>query len=224
MFILDDADQLPPTKGEEWEIRSNPLRYPSMPHKYAALVKWAEQEYQPDIYVLWDDDDIYLPLYISDHVDALEHGLWSHPSHVYSLYTGKVEAESAKGRFWAAGAFRKEAYDQLGGLLGVMPRGVNKSEELIPGDRRADFDQRFLAALNKLEPPQEPNRPSPTFIYRWGSTLALHSSAFGRSPEDESWYERYGKQTITKVHEFSPELDYETKTILQSMTPRVQEH
>jgi len=221
MFVLDDAGQYPPsTQGVNWEIRTTGTRYPSLSHKYEAMVRWAEMEFDPDIYVLFDDDDIYLPDHIANHVEVLLHqGQWSHPSSIWSLYTGKPEQEKARGRFHGALAVTKEALRNVGGWLSVMPRGRNPSPDLLPGDCRADFDQRMLAALTKLSPPQHPDQlngqpRNPTYVYRWGSTQAPHCSGLMKTPDDETWYSRYGNQQVRKLDTFSPLLDAESEAMI----------
>ncbi len=54
-----------------------------------------------DILVVWENDDIDLPHYISTHVPAMEGRLWSKLSFVLSSYTGRLEQEDATGRFHA---------------------------------------------------------------------------------------------------------------------------
>ena len=84
--------------------------------------------------------------------------------------------EDAKGRFHASLAFRREAFDRIGGW---------------PLTKCRDFDQQPIARLTAIEAPGDPCQlDSPSGILRWSQTNAYHGQAFMRGPEDEGWYER----------------------------------
>jgi hypothetical protein len=84
--------------------------------------------------------------------------------------------EDATGRFHASLAFRREAFDRIGGW---------------PLTKRGDFDQQLIARLTAIEAPGDPCQlDSPSYIFRWSQTNAYHGQAFMRGPEDEGWYER----------------------------------
>jgi hypothetical protein len=69
LLILDDAGQIAPHHSEGWSVWSMPLRMETLTAKYAKLGEldegWAY------VYVIWDDDDIYLPWHLSAHAIAL---------------------------------------------------------------------------------------------------------------------------------------------------------
>ena len=70
LLILDDAGQIAPQEGDGWSLCSTPIRMPTLIAKYAALeavdAGWA------DAFVIWDDDDIYLPWHLSAHAIVLQ--------------------------------------------------------------------------------------------------------------------------------------------------------
>jgi hypothetical protein len=101
LLILDDAGQIAPQSGADWQVWSTAKKLPSLPAKYKFLVDRAN-EWGADAYCIWDDDDIYLPWHLSSHVRALATAGWSHPKKVWSLYTGSLELESGIGRFHGA--------------------------------------------------------------------------------------------------------------------------
>jgi hypothetical protein len=72
--------------------------------------------------------------------------------------------EDATGRFHASLAFRREAFERIGGW---------------PLTKRGDFDQQLIARLTAIEAPGDPCQlDSPSSIFRWGQTNAYHGQAF----------------------------------------------
>lgn len=211
LMVLDDAGQIRDQVGGyiatwpwTWTINSTATRYPSLPHKYAAMVASVPGDW--DAAVIWDDDDVYLPWHLSAHAETLRHSAWSHPRRVWSLYTRQLEQEDASGRFWASVAVRRDLWEQIGGPLGAMPPGH---------ERRGDFDQLFLGACRRLA--GEPGRPDatalPSFVFRWGSTGHPHAQNFIRAPEDETWYGNYGMADVDPIEHLTPKLDEETRRL-----------
>ena len=190
LIVLDDAGELEPVCGPNWSIATTRTRYPTLPAKYNALVGLVDaaratpEQWEAEILVVWEDDDIYLPWHLSSIVGALyapvapryKHGrAWAHPSRVWSLYGGPLHQEPARGRFHAALAMRFEALAHLGGW---------------PDTPRADFDQQLLAKLRReCGPPADPcEAGSPGYVFRWASTASYHGQASMRSPADTAWY------------------------------------
>lgn len=137
--MLDDAGELENQTFDGWQIISIPRRFRSLPEKFNALAGLARGE----IFVVWEDDDIYLPHHISSHVAAMEGYLWSKPSKVLSDYTGQIQEEDATSRFHASLAFARQAFEQADGW---------------PTTLRGDFDQQFIARLTTLGPAEAPLR------------------------------------------------------------------
>lgn len=225
LLILDDAGQIAPqTDGgwtwdfgaliwrPAWQLFSTAERSPSLPHKYAELVRRASEAWDWDAAVIWDDDDIYLPHHLSAHAATLQNAAWSHPRKVWSLYTRSLQMEDASGRFWASLAVRRELWEQIGGPLGAMPAGH---------ERRGDFDQMFLGACQRAA--GEPGRPDaaalPSFVFRWGSTGHPHAQSLIRSPEDETWYGRFAMADVDPIERLLPNLDEETRGVYARFAP-----
>ncbi len=242
LYVLDDAGQfvMPATySAAAYEHHTPPSssyahpapniflvsfanRFPSITSKYQYLLKMAKA-FDPDIWLVWDDDDVYLPDYVSQHVEvhlaALQPGddtgsvppkftHWSHPNPVWSDYTGKPELENSDGRFHGSLGIGKHLMRQLGGW---------------PPTRRADFDQQMIRMCrNFAGNPLNPNvarfgsdteliKPISQYIFRWGSTQANHCQGLMKSPDNEDWYDRY---TITEpgfVGKLLPRFDEVTK-------------
>jgi len=190
LLILDDAGQLRPKKGPNWEIVSVPTRFPSLPDKYAAMLEMCPPNTEG--LVVWDDDDIYLSRHIEASVSALQQAPWAHPRYVYSIYAGALRIERSDGRFQAAAAMRWDACMAIGGW---------------PRTRRADFDQQLLAKLERTFGPAADSSRfwGPTFVH-WFSNGLWHSQLFMRSPDDETWYDRIARETYRRDIDIQPKL------------------
>jgi hypothetical protein len=200
LLVLDDGGAVAPGQGERWEIRSAPERFPSLPHKFQALVEWAD-EGEWDAAVVWEDDDVYLPWHLSTYAAALRRGGWAHPQHGLWCSRDGVERADAVGRFHGALAARRELLEEVGGWLGVVPPDR---------PRIANFDQRLIGALTEREPPIDPTGPrGHSYIYRWGTAgeRVQHGSGFMQSPEAEDWYLQVEAPDTTHKVEIVPELD-----------------
>jgi hypothetical protein len=197
LLILDDAGQIAPQDGDSWVLCSTPVRMPTLISKYVALeavdAGWA------DAFVVWDDDDIYLPWHLSAHAIALRNAPWSHPEMVWSLYTGSPKLEPAGRRFWASAAVRRDLHNRV---LGFIPSA------------QINFDVTHLAAWRKYG--GEPGRPAPpSFVYGWGRSN--HCSAAKTSAPDAHWYTGHQMLESGRVERLVPEMDPETLAIYEEL-------
>lgn len=149
-------------------------RFPFLMAKYdrAAGVAFMGTLLAGDMYMcVLDDDDLYLPHFLSDHAAVLEEHPWSYPNQVFSSYGGQLRVEDTGGRFWASSAYRLSALEAIGGY----------------GTQTAPyFDQEFIARLHKQH--GDPGRPKrPGYMYNWEATGDNHVSYHMSSPT--SWYE-----------------------------------
>lgn len=177
LIILDDGGTFADQRGPNWRIVSAYDRYLSLPDKYNALAAIASPA--SEAFLVWEDDDTYLPGYISAHINCLRRAELSKPRYVLSDYPGELVSESAAGRFHSTLGFRRELFERVGGW---------------PATRRADFDQQFIARLEAAARTiGDPFSGAPVcnspFIYRW-HTGAPHGQSTMRSGDDESWYDR----------------------------------
>jgi hypothetical protein len=156
-------------------------RFPFLMAKYDFGITEADVPVWSDAHVcVMDDDDIYLPHFLSDHAKVLETEPWSYPSEVYSSYGGKFQKESAGGRFWASSAYRLESLNAIGGYGNcILPI----------------FDQQFLQRMRDKfgSVPKGPDRPG--YVYNWGMTMDDHTSGYMTS-QDDSWYKQTPPTTI----------------------------
>ena len=175
LFILDDGGTFEPQSEPTWELHTAPERYPSLPAKYNAIVGIANR-WDPNAYVVMEDDDRYLTRYVSSHAAVLVTAEYSKPSVVLSDYPGHIVEEPADGRFHGSIGFRRELCERIGGW---------------PETPRADFDQQMLARLRdhatSIGDPCEVAPPQ--YVFRW-HTGHWHGQHAMRGPEDEQWYQR----------------------------------
>lgn len=194
--------------GENWHLFRHSQRFPSLPHKYNDMAMWGRR-YKPDMsgppdaYLVWEDDDLYLPGYVSAHARVLAEHELSKPGVVVSDYPGYLIEEPASGRFHSTLGFRRELFQRIGGW---------------PLTRRADFDQQMIAALQSAA--RSAGDPfaegSIEFVYRW-HTGAQHGQSFMRSPDDQAWYDRAGERKPPWVGKLEPRLDARTAAILKEL-------
>ena len=198
LIVYDDTGHFEPVAGKGWELIVSRDRHPTLSNKYNHMV---QTSLDSDVFVVWEDDDIYLPWHIESCVKALEGNLWAHPEKVFSLYTGKLETEPATGRLHASLAFRRKAWERLGGW---------------PDTKRADFDLQMLANLRRtFGPPGNPVAAfPPSYVFRWASTGAPHGQNFMRGPGDEDWYRRAGEVPARGDRVVVPAFDPETARVI----------
>lgn len=202
LLILDDAGQIDPQTGliGDWRILSVARRFGSLSGKYNALAEMARGE----ILVVWEDDDIFLPWHLEAIAAAMADGAsWSHPRLVGSLYTGTLAQEPAAGRFHSALAFRRDAWESIGGW---------------PLTRRLDFDQQLMWRLHAAYGPPADSCDSlrgPSYIFRWGSTGSYHGQAFG----EETWWDDVAALPLERrsVDRLVPRFDAETARLLHAI-------
>ena len=175
LFILDDGGTFEPQSGPTWELLTAPERYPSLPAKYNALVALANR-WELEAYVVMEDDDLYLPRYVSSHAAVLATAEYSKPSVVLTDYPRQIVEERADGRFHGSIGFRRELCERIGGW---------------PETPRADFDQQMLARLrDHATSTGDPcGMAPPQYVFRW-HTGQWHAQHAMHGPADEEWYAR----------------------------------
>ena len=183
LYLIDDrpsaalqsVTDFPTPDGNYVGYVQHPDRFPFLMAKYDFGVNHAyvKHEDADSVYVcVMDDDDIYLPHFLSDHAAILADHPWSYPSKVYSSYGGQFRTEDSGGRFWASSAYRLSALNAIGGY----------GDCVLPF-----FDQQFLARMRAQygDTVHGPERPG--YVYNWDLTLDDHTSGY-MGASDDSWY------------------------------------
>lgn len=159
-------------------------------------------------YVVWDDDDVYLPWHLDTVGRCLQAGQWAHPSSVWSTYgTDPLQGQSpreedASGLFHGALAIRGDALAAVDGW---------------PATDQADYDQQMLGRLRKqLGPPADPVRLRPrSYVYRWADTQRWHCSG----TISEGKYDQPPLQELGVVQILRPQRDAATEALLSHCLP-----
>jgi hypothetical protein len=208
MIIFDDAGQIAPqTLYDCIHVITSDFWRP-LPQKYPTMVAEAAQRLDrpADAWVIWDDDDVYLPWHLSATAEALATAPWSHPSVILSTYgidpfSEDPRQEAAAGRFHGAAAVRTTTLIQTGGWC---------------AQDRADYDQVHLHRWAGAGKPGDPYLfTEPSYVYRWGDTQRNHCS--GNIQHNR--YQRPPIQEPGTVERLVPTVDKSTMAIMRRLVP-----
>jgi hypothetical protein len=203
LIICDDGGTFHSQAGEGWGLVAASPRFPSLPAKYNYLLSLAPPD--TDAFLVWEDDDVYLPDYITKHVECLQNHDLSKPSVILTDYTGTVRAETGHGRFHSSLAIRKSLMERVGGW---------------PDTKRADFDLQMIqrlqsAALSQGTPWTTAMRCQ--YVMAWHTGAAHGQWCHHSGPGDELWYDRAEQiyQPVDHVGELVPGLTARVENILR---------
>jgi len=218
LLILDDAGQWPaPISSQQWVLKTTKERFPNLPKKYNAMVEmalscfirrvaWPGQQHV--VFVVWEDDDMYLPEHLEQIAAAYKASaaddVFLRARQVYSTYAqpfGGVQLEDASGRFHSSWAFSASLLDKVGGW---------------PDTDLLIFDQQFgQTLLNEAEETVYYDKHSPSYIYRWGNGH-WHGSQQGDDGFQALWNDLASKPT-QPVKDWRPHFDEETNAIFNEL-------
>lgn len=218
MFVLDDANQYatgvvhrPCYNGSAFiDVLSHNSRHPSLPDKFQALVDLAN-EWGADAYVVWEDDDVFLPWHLSNIYRGFNSGArFYRTPEVWSNYNEQKQGmhfEGASGRFHSSWAFTRAIYEETGGYGDLLD---SPSDAKLT--RHLNFDQRLGARLRTADPkPPIDDSYFPAYVYRWGNST-YHGSAFGDNGYADLW-ESLGRRPAPFVGQLDPQFDSETEVL-----------
>ena len=164
MIVLDDAGQYENQSGDGWQLVSVPVRFRTLGEKRNASAALVSSDV--DAYCVWDDDDVYLPWHISAAAAALTDADYAIPTMIYNDKRNRLERKTNQYLFHGAWAFRRTAFDQVGGY------------PFIQSGQDQGLLRRFKSAKMSRSDPIKSD-PRPSYIYRWYTTHSHHISAMG---------------------------------------------
>jgi hypothetical protein len=145
-------------------------RMPSLMSKYQFAVS-LEDFGSWDACCVLDDDDVYLPRFLSYHADLFESGYaWSYPHFAYTFHERQLLKIATDGKYWASSAYTARA-------LWQNPFVHNP---------KMGFDQEFLAKMSG-NISNFGRQHDPQYVYNWDGQM-LHTSALSTGFLDTEWY------------------------------------
>lgn len=204
LLILDDAPNFAEgLHGDNWTLLTRQTRYTHLGDKFGALVDIAIRDFSARYIALFEDDDVYFPFYIRDHLRALQSGAdVSIPSHIYSNHKcdkGEYFLHETKCSNHGAWAFSADIYCRSAGY----PRGVTKA-----------FDYTLLDNFKKANAViSNCCGERPQYLYRWW-TASKNGSAF---PDDMMTSQDTNPVPDSLVSSVTPNFDYETRGYYESL-------
>ena len=219
LIIYDDMGNVEEQRGDQWCVKSVGIRHPSLPDKYHAMISMANEMKECKNYeavVIMDDDDVYLADYLRGHNAAFEvgQGNWSHPSQVWSTYTGSPELENAAGRFHGSLAIERSFFEL----------GINGWRQNL----RADFDQDIITRCGEIGHRADPNgfTDAPQYVFRWADSGGHHCQACMKTPDDTTWYEETASHRTNKtpIGKLEPRLDLSAKQAIGRIAKKIPAH
>ena len=208
LIMLDDGQTHTNQGGDNWDLICLPDRVPTLAAKYPRILEEAKRlGITWDMFVVWDDDDVYLPNHLKNHWQMMGTRCdWSYPNQVWSTYTPPLMKEDSGGRFWGSLAIRREAYQLIGG---------------VPQSHRGDFDQMTIRALRDsgLKRFRPDSIDEPTYVFRWSDSGAPHVQGNIKNNDDPSWYDEWKPAVTDQTNPIEgnpfcdPQFDDSTKRI-----------
>lgn len=191
LIVLDDAGQYTSQTHEtpkHWQIVSTAQRFRTLGEKRNATAALVSDD--AEAYVVWDDDDIYLPWALKAHAVALAQAPWSLPGRVLveKPKDYRLALKETGGLFHSAWAFSRKLFASVGGYP-FMQSGQDQA-----------LARRFRQHCPAPELTADPIALGfdPFLVYRWATTGSWHISALDR---------RHGYQCLARQTHQGPPID-----------------
>lgn len=206
LLIFDDGQSFESQSGDNWRLLSRPTRCPTLGAKFRETVSLAIA-HGTDAIVLFEDDDIYLPGYLTNHAEILANHDVSQSSSIWTNdgVPGKRREHKSIGSHHGSWGFTVDAYRRAGGY---------------PADVNAGFDFQLHARLVRADCTiGRPDHVSP-YVYRWQTSGYQNGSGWGKAI-----YQATEKcHSNTKGGDLTPAMDPETKAAYESTDARSRVH
>lgn len=212
LILYDDLGNIQLTNHERSKlfekniyVVSDQNRCPTLPEKYERIISQTKQAvfgWVPDLYVVQDDDDIYMPWHFEAMAkfftqDGLLPPVWLHPQYCWSIYTGTHKIEKADGRFWGSTGFTRNI------LL----------ETKFPTTDKCEYDQMMLKNLGSVCEPLQP-KGVPSYVYVWQTSYAKHAS----SNPGTGWYNKAVPQYTNPIQRLQPIMNMQTTELVHAIS------
>lgn len=197
LYILDDSG----TYSSEYDdfnivLKLHESRFPSLSDKYNYMIKQAKDWFNPDIFMVWENDDWYFPWHIGSYIPAfIESNVdFVHADHVYMADNKAISiSPTNKVRFHASLAFSARI----------------AKDNLYPPPAFKGFDVVLLERLNRTYVRGTPATLENLYSYCWycnNPEFPQGSSWSSLSVHEQDWYRRLGAHAVSKGNTFSPRL------------------
>lgn len=180
LIVLDDeGDFIPGEIAGRVKIVSFPFRFRTLPEKFNACAGLGSGD--AEFLIVWEDDDIYFPPHISNHVAVLSET--ADISVTGKLYDEKGDGGNIRVRdnnisFHSGWGYRRDFFDLIDGYK--ITKGLNFDSQTF---------QKFID--NGAE---HDSTPEASHVYTWLSTGYTNGSALhGEKVESGDWYEAAGE-------------------------------
>jgi hypothetical protein len=138
LIAYDDHGEMTSGGGDRWEIVSDTARYKTLGEKRNAIVRMMPE---CDAYVMWDDDDLFLPHALQSIADGLRRADFVRPSTVLARHGNSLIQTEAFWRedrsdkaYQGAWGFTRSAFDAAGGY-----ESVSLGEDLLLAKKFRDL-------------------------------------------------------------------------------------
>lgn len=195
LLIIDDAGQYDSQTGPGWRLISTLPRFFSLPAKFNFAAAAADP--RTEAFIVWEDDDVFLPWHLTAHARALAVVDFSRPGRMLST-CGQNRQGTYVEPFCSHGGwgFRRSLFERIGGY---------------PLSRELAFDQQMGQALAEAGTVGDPcYLAAPSYVFRWGNPY-YHGQAFG-----DFFYDECGRRgDPIWIGTLTPTMDDETERIFR---------
>lgn len=210
LYILDDSGTFDSEyTSDNIILKLHNERFPSISSKYNYMIKQAREWLDPDVFIVWENDDWYLPWHVNSYIDSFMHldADFVHPNTVYVANKNRISNCPTKGiRFHGALAFSAKIVDD-----NFYP----------PSSKSNSFDILLLKVLNarfKRRTPIERNVNS----YCWycgNEEFPQGSSWVDKRTNELEWYNKLKDHPISYGNKFYPSLFQNYVDVINRLLP-----
>jgi hypothetical protein len=220
LVICDDAGQF-----QQGVIDRNIIvisikeRFPTLSQKFDYIA--INGNFRPDVLVVFEDDDIYLPNHLQNIASAVQHGgQFIQHDKAYSNYNQNKQniiMEPAAGRFHACWAYTRELYLHVGGYpsknilrldFDMQMQGVCKEKGIVGYSDHEETPFTGWSTQHRKE--------LVSYVYRWGNPNSYHGSQAGEAGFQRLW-DSLALLPCPFLGKLVPKFDNETQRVYQQL-------